>query len=87
MRENTNQKNSKYGHFSRSEDLLKRYVSCEFHFKQSVNRRLRDSMFANQLFFDQFHTLSKGLLESQTEIQIEETLLRFHSFVRENGAR
>ena len=48
---------------------IKRCVSCEFHFKQIVTRRLKDSIFSKSRTSDQFRTLSKGLLEAQTESQ------------------
>ena len=39
------------------EDLLKRRVSCEFHFQQSGNKRFTDSMVPNQLSSHQFQAL------------------------------
>ena len=67
--------------------FIKRCVSCEFHFKQSVTRRLKDSMFSKSRTSDQFRTLSKGLLEAQTESQFHESMSMLESFIQEDPAR
>ena len=66
--------------------FIKRCVSCEFHFKQTVTRRLKDSMFSKSRTSDKFRTLSKGLLEAQTESQFHESMSLLESFIKEDPA-
>ena len=67
--------------------FIKRCVSGEFHFKQSVTRRLKDSMLSKSRTSHQFRTLSKGLLEAQTESQFHESMSMLESFIQEDPAR
>ena len=67
--------------------FIKLCVSCQFYFKQSVTRRLKDLKFSKSLTFDQFITLLKGLLEAQTESQFHESISMLESFIQEDQAR
>ena len=49
-------------------DFITRCSSCELHFKQSVNRRLKETVFSGDKWADRFRSLSKKMLEAQTEV-------------------
>ena len=50
------------------EDFITGYSSCEFLFKQSVNRRLKGTAFSGDKSADRFCSLSNRMLEAQTEV-------------------
>ena len=53
-------------------DFIMRCSSCEFHFKQSVNRRLKETVFSGGISVHRFRSLSKRMLEAQAEVQFED---------------
>ena len=60
-------------------DFITRCSSCEFHFKQSVNRRLKEIIFLGDESADRFRSLTNRMLEAQTEVQFED------AFTEKNG--
>ena len=54
------------------EDFITRCSSCEFHFKQSVNRHLKETVFSEYKSADRFCSLSKRMLDAQTVVQFED---------------
>ena len=52
-------------------EFMERYISCEFHFKQSVNLKMMDSMFTNSEDSEKFRNLTGKTIEAQTEIQFK----------------
>ena len=54
------------------EEFITRCSSCESHFKQSGNRRLKETIFSGDKSADRFRSLSKRMLEAQTEVQFED---------------
>ena len=70
------------------EEFLNRCQSCEFHFKQSVNRRLKSSgLFAGDRARDKMRSLSRKLLESETTIQFEKACEEAVKFMKEKEKR
>ena len=70
------------------EEFLNRCQSCEFHFKQSVNRRLKSSgLFAGDRARDKMRSLSRKLLESETTIQFEKACEGAVKFIEEKEKR
>ena len=53
-------------------DFITRCSSCEFHFKQSVNRHLKETVFSEDKSADRFCSLSKRMLDAQTVVQFED---------------
>ena len=53
-------------------DFITRCSSCEFHFKQSVNRHLKETVFSEDKSVDRFCSLSKRMLDAQTVVQFED---------------
>ena len=60
-------------------DFITRCSSCEFHFKQSVNRRLKEIIFLGDETADRFCSLTNRMLEAQTKVQFED------GFTEKNG--
>ena len=54
------------------EEFIRRWSSCESHFKQSVNRRLEETVFSGDKLGDRFRSLSKKMLEAKTEVEFED---------------
>ena len=52
-------------------ELMERYISCKFHFRKSVNGKMKDSMFTNSEDHEKFRNLTRNMLEAQTEIQFK----------------
>ena len=69
------------------EDFITRCSSCEFHFKQSVNRRLKETVFSGEKSADRFRSLSKRMLEAQTEVQFEDARTELRAFIDEKEKR
>ena len=65
------------------EDFIKRYGSCEFHFKQRVNRHLKETVFSGDKSADRFRFLSKRMLQAKTEVQFEDTRTELRAFIDE----
>ena len=63
-------------------ELLHRCYSCEFHFKQSVNRRLKDPMFSIESHA-KFQFLSKQMLESSNKVNFERSVQKLEDFLDE----
>ena len=63
--------------------FMERCISCEFHFKQSVNRKMKDSMFTYSEDRDKFRNLTRNMLEAQTEIQFKTAVTNLESFITE----
>ena len=63
------------------EDFITRCSSCEFHFKQSVNRRLKETVFSGDKSVDRFRSLSKRMLAAQTEVQFEDARTGLRAFI------
>ena len=64
-------------------DFMERCISCEFHFKQSVNRKMKDSMYTNSEDREKFRNLTCNMLEAQTEIQFKTAVTNLESFIIE----
>lgn len=62
---------------------MERYISCEVHFKQSVSRKMKDSMFTNSGDHEKFRNLTPNWLEVQTEIRFKEAVTNLEPFVIE----
>ena len=70
------------------EEFLNCCQSCEFHFMQSVNRRLNSSgLFAGDRARDKIRSLSRKLLESETTIQFEKACEEAVKFIEEKEKR
>ena len=69
------------------EEFITRCSSCEFHFKQSVNRRLKETVFLGGKSDDRFRSLSKRMLEAQTEVQFEDARTELRAFIDEKEKR
>ena len=70
------------------EEFLNCRQSCEFHLKQSVNRRLKSSgLFAGERARDKMRFLSRKLLESKTTIQFEKACEEAVKFIEEKEKR
>ena len=68
-------------------EFMERYVSCEFHFKQSVNRKMKDSMFTNSEDREKFRNLTRNMLEAQTEMQFKTAVTNLEPFITEKKER
>ena len=68
-------------------DFITRCNSCEFHFTQSVKKRLKDTVFSGDKSTDRFRSLSKRMLEAQTEVQLEEVRTELRAFIDEKEKR
>ena len=67
--------------------FMERCISCEFHFKQSINRKMKDSMFTNSEDREKFRNLTRKILEVQTEIQFKTAVTNLESFITEKKER
>ena len=56
---------------------------CEFQFRQSLNRRLKETVFSGDKSADIFRSLSKRMLEAQTEVQFEDAHTELRAFIDE----
>ena len=63
------------------EDFITRCSSSEFHFKQSINRRLKETVFSGGKLADRFRSLSKRILEAQTEVQFQDARAELRAFI------
>ena len=63
-------------------ELLHRCYSCEFHFKQSVKRRLKDPMFNNGSRA-KFQYLCKQMLESSNKANFKRSIQKLEDFLDE----
>ena len=63
-------------------ELLHRCYSCEFHFKQSVNRRLKDPMFNNGSRA-KFQSLCKQILENSNKANFKRSVQKLKDFLDE----
>ena len=68
-------------------DFMERCISCEFHFKQSVSRKMNDSMFTNSEDHEKFRNLTRNMLEAQTEIHFKTAVTNLESFITEKKER
>ena len=68
-------------------DFITRCSSWEFHFKQSVNRRLKETIFSGDKLTDRFRSLSKRMLEAQIEVQFENSRTELRAFIDEKEKR
>ena len=70
------------------DEFLNRCQSCEFHFKQSINRRLKSSgLLAGNGAQDKMRPLSRKLLESKATIQFEKACEEAIKFMKEKEIR
>ena len=60
---------------------MERYISCEFHFEQSVDRKMKDTMFTNSEDCEKLRNLTRSMLETQTEIQFKTAVTNLESFI------
>ena len=60
---------------------MERYISCEFHFEQSVDRKMKDTMFTNSEDCEKLRNLTRNMLETQTEIQFKTAVTNLESFI------
>ena len=68
-------------------EFMERCISCEFDFKQSLNRKMKDSMFTNSEDREKFRNLTRNMLEAQTEIQFKTAVTNLESFITEKKER
>ena len=66
---------------------MERCISCEFRFKESVNRKMQDSMFTNSEEREKFRNLTCNMLEAQTEIRFKTAVTGLESFITEKKER
>ena len=64
-------------------EFMERCISCEFRFKQNVNRKVNDSMFTNSEHRQKFRNLTHNILEAQTEMQFKTAVTNLESFITE----
>ena len=64
-------------------ELMERYISCKFHIKQRINRKMKDSMFTNSEDREKFRNLTRNMSEAQTEIRFKTALTNLESFITE----
>ena len=64
-------------------EFTERCISCEFHFKQSVNRKIKDPLFTSSEDREKFRNLTRNMLEEQTEIQLKTAVRNLESFITE----
>ena len=62
-------------------EFMERCISCEFHFKQIINRKMKDSMFTYLEDRDKFRSLTRNMLEAQTEILFKTAVTKLESFI------
>ena len=62
--------------------FMERCISCQFRFKQSVNRKLK-TMFTNSERREKFRKLTRNKLEAQTKKQFKTTVTNLKSFIKE----
>ena len=60
-----------------------RCSSCEFHFKQSISRRLKETIFSGDKLADRFRSFSKRMFEAQTEVQFQHACTELRAFIDE----
>ena len=63
---------------------MERCISCEFHLKQSVNHKMKDSI---QKTVRSSENLTRNMLESQTEIQFKTAVTNIESFITEKRTK
>ena len=68
-------------------EFMERCISCEFHFKQRVNRKMNDSMFTNSEDREKFRNLTRNMLEAQTEIQFKTAVTNLESLITQKKER
>ena len=64
-------------------EFMERCILREFHFKQSVNRKMKNSMFPNSEDREKFRNFTRNMLEAQTEIQFKPAVTNFEPFITE----
>ena len=64
-------------------EFMERCISCEFHFKQSVNRKMKDSIFTNSEDREKFRNLTRNMLKAQTEMQFKTAVTNLEQFITE----
>ena len=69
------------------DDFLMRCSCCEFQFRQSLNRRLKETVFSGDKSADIFRSLSKRMLEAQTEVQFEDAHTELRAFIDEKKGK
>ena len=69
------------------EGFITRCSSCEFHFKQSTNRRLKETVFWGDKSANRFRSPSKRMLEAQAEVQFEDAQTELRAFIDEKEKR
>ena len=61
-------------------EFIKRCLSCEFHFKKSVNRKIKDSTFTNSEDREKLGNLTRNMLEARTDIQFKTAVTNLETF-------
>ena len=64
------------------QELLHRFYSCKFHFKQNVNTWLKDAMFNNGSQV-KFRSLCKQLIDSCSKTNFKRSFYKFQDFLDE----
>ena len=67
--------------------FLKRCFSCEFHYKQSVNRRKNTVIFTADASGEQFELLAISMLEAQTEAHFVKCVENMERFLSQKTQR
>ena len=69
------------------QDFITRCSSCKFHFKQSINRRLKKTVFSGDKSADRFRSISKTMLEAQQKVQFKNSYTELRAFIGEKEKR
>ena len=68
-------------------EFIQRCDSCEFHFKQSVNQRVKEPVFSSKKSIRNFKQLTKEMLEAQTAAQFNDAIDELTEFIRKKPKR
>ena len=68
-------------------EFIQRCDSCEFHFKRSVNRLVKEPVFSSKKSIRNFKQLTKETLEAQTATQLSDATDELTEFIRKKPRR
>ena len=68
-------------------EFIQRCDSCEFHFNQSVNRRVKEPVFSPEKSIRNLKRLTKEMLEAQTATQLSDAIDELTEFIRKKPKR
>ena len=67
--------------------FMDRVISCEFNFKQSVNRRANTDIFSSEDSIGKFKSLCRAMLEAQTVPKLMKETEHLRTFLHAKGKR